>query len=127
MSVNMADYATKTPSDVMVAFADYLISEVYGGELPEGVDEASFRAGVALGGSTRGYFQKSEWWKADSRNYLANIEANRAAKAADRAAKAKENARKAADRAAKLERDAAEAVKAAKAKAEALAKAADAA
>jgi hypothetical protein len=110
----------------MDAFGDWLIAEVFGGELPEGIDEASFRRGVALGGSTRGYFQKSEAWKNDPRNYLANVEANREKKAAERAERARNAATKAVERAKKLEADAKEAAKAAKAKADALAAKADA-
>src|SRR5580765_4440096 len=73
----------------MEAFADFLITEVFGGTLPDGIEEGAFRTGVALGGSTRGYFQASDAWKADPRNYLANVDANRAAKAEERAAKAR--------------------------------------
>jgi GTP:adenosylcobinamide-phosphate guanylyltransferase len=121
MPENMKDYAGKTISPTMEAFADFLIAEVYGGELPEGMDEATFRRAVMLGGSTRGYFQKSEAWKADSRNYLANVEANREAKAAEKAARAKEQAAKAVAKAKELEAKLAEATKAAKAKAAKLA------
>jgi hypothetical protein len=123
---DLTRYATATPTDTMEAFADFLIVKVYGGALPEGIDEASFRTGVALGGSTRNYFQSSDEWKNDERNYLANVEANRAAKieaAKERAVatKAKADARLAA-----LEAKLAEAVEAAKAKAVALAGAVDA-
>jgi hypothetical protein len=104
----------------MEAFADFLIAEVYGGTLPKGVSEASFRTGVALGGSTRGYVQASEAWKSDPRNYLANVEANRATKAAERAERAKVAAKKAAEREAKAIEALEAAVAAAKAKAEAL-------
>ena len=109
-----AKYATAKPSDTMDAFADWLIAEVFDGKLPKGIDLESFKKGVQLGGSTRGYFQKSEWWKADSRNYLNNVEARRAAKAAEQLEKANAAAKKAADRIAKLEA----LVAAAKAKAE---------
>jgi hypothetical protein len=123
----VSEYATKEISPTMAAFADYLIAEVYGGELPEGLDEVTFRKAVALGGSLRTPFQKSNFWKNDPRNYLANVEANREAKAIERAAKAKDAAAKAVARAAKLEADAKEAAKVARAKAAALvAKAADA-
>ena len=77
---------------------------------------------VALAGSLRSDFQASEFWKADSRNYKANIEANREAKANERAAKAKAAATKAIARAKDAEAKANEAAKAAKAKADALAK-----
>jgi hypothetical protein len=93
-----ASYATKEISDVMAAFADWQIAEVFGGKLPEGVDEASFRKGVALGGSLRGYFQKSEAWKSDKRNYLANVEARRVERETARVAAAKAAAVKAAAR-----------------------------
>jgi cell division septation protein DedD len=121
MSKDLTRYAKAEPTETMVAFADFLIAEVFGGSLPDGVDEASFRTGVALGGSTRNYFQASEAWKNDPRNYLANVEANRAKRAEERLAKAREAAAKAKAReeaaVAKLEA----AVAAAKAKAEALA------
>ena len=119
-----AAYATKDITPTQEAFADWILAEVFGGNLPEGLNVESFRRSVALGGSLRSQFQKSEWWKADSRNYLANVEANKAAKVAEKAARAKDQAAKAAARAKKLEAEAAEAVKAAKAKADALAKAA---
>ena len=121
MSKDLTRYATSEPTPTMEAFADFLIAEVFGGTLPEGVDEGSFRTGVALGGSTRNYFQASDAWKSDPRNYLANVEANRVAKneaALERArtAAAKAKAREEAA-IAKLEA----AVEAAKAKAAALA------
>lgn len=125
--MELAEYATKNISDTMEAFADFVIAEVYGGELPEGVDEETLRKGIALGGSLRTPFQKSEFWKNDSRNYLANVEANRAAKTAEKAARAKDAAAKAVARAAKLEADAKAATEAAKAKAAALVAKADAA
>ncbi len=118
---DLAKLANADATPTMEAFADFLIAEVFGGTLPKGMDLASFRKGVALGGSTRMDFQKSEAWKNDPRNYLANVEANRAAKAEERAAKAKDARVKAEEREraaiAKLEA----AVAAAKAKAEALA------
>ena len=125
MSRDLTRYATAEPTPTMEAFADFLIAEVFGGELPDGIEEVAFRTGVALGGSTRNYFQASDAWKSDPRNYLANVEANRAAKAEaalDRAkaAAAKAKAREAAALA-KLEA----AVEAAKAKAAALAAASE--
>jgi hypothetical protein len=117
----MKNYATAEVTPTMDAFADYLIAEVFEGKLPKNFDEATFRKAVALGGSTRGHFQKSEMWKSDPRNYLANVEANRAAKLAERADKAAESARKASERAEALRAKLAEAVKAAEAKAAALA------
>ena len=122
-----AAYATKEITPTQEAFADWILAEVFGGNLPKGLNVDSFRRSVALGGSLRSQFQKSDWWKNDSRNYLANVEANRAAKTAEKAEKAKEQAAKAVARAAKLEKDAADAVAAAKAKAAALAAKADAA
>jgi hypothetical protein len=101
MSKDFKAYATAKPTDTMVAFADWLLAEVYEGKLPKGMDEASFRAGVALGGSTRGYFQKSEAWKADPRNYLANVDARREAKVLAAAEKAKAAKTKSDERAAK--------------------------
>src|SRR5215472_7364320 len=109
MSTEYAAYATKATSPTMTAFADWLI--------PEGVDEASFRKGVALGGSTRGYFQKSEAWKADSRNYLANVESRRAERDAERAAKAEAALAKAVERAKATKAAAVASAKAAAAKA----------
>jgi hypothetical protein len=100
-SKDVTGYATAEITPTMAAFGDYLIAEVFGGKLPKGVDEASFRKGVALGGSTRGYFQKSDFWQNDDRNYLANVEANRARKATERAEKATAAAKKAEERAAK--------------------------
>ena len=122
---DLTRYANAAPTTTMEAFADFLIAEVFGGELPEGVDEAAFRTGVSLGGSTRGYFQASDAWKKDPRNYLANVEANAAKRAEEslakaKAAKAKAEARESAA-IAKLEA----AVEAAKAKAAALAPVAD--
>ena len=118
---DLTRYATSATSPTMEAFADYLIAEVYGGTLPADFDAESFRKGVALGGSTRGYFQASDEWKSDERNYLANVDSRRLAKAEERAnaakaAKAKAEARELAA-IAKFE----EAVAAAKAKLSALA------
>jgi hypothetical protein len=113
MSKDYRSYATSEISPTMAAFADFLIAEVYEGKLPADFDEATFRRAVALGGSTRGYFQKSEAWHSDPRNYLANVDANRAAKAVEAAARAEESAKKAAERLAKAKAKAAEAVKAA--------------
>ena len=98
MTKDLTRYATAKPTETMEAFADFLIEKVYGGALPDGIDEAAFRTGVSLGGSTRGYFQASDEWKADSRNYLANVDANRAAKAVERAERAKIAAKKASER-----------------------------
>jgi hypothetical protein len=117
----MSNYATAEATPTMTAFADFLIEEVFGGKLPKGLDEASFRKGVALGGSTRGYFQKSEAWKSDPRNYLANVEANRERKAVEKAERAKDALRKATERADAAVKAAEEAAAKAKAKAEALA------
>src|SRR5690349_6577980 len=107
----------------MEAFADFLIAEVFGGTLPDGVDVDSFRRGVALGGSTRGYFQASDAWKSDPRNYLANVEANRAVKAEAALERARNAAAKAKAREAAAIEKLEAAVTAAKAKAEALASA----
>jgi hypothetical protein len=118
---DMTNYAGAAITPTMEAFGDWLIAEVFGGTLPKGLDEASFRKGVALGGSTRGYFQKSEAWKADDRNYLANVEANRERKSAERAERAKAALAKAEARAAKAIADAEAVAAKAKAKAEAIA------
>lgn len=117
-------YATKAATPTMEAFADFLIAEVYGGTLPDGLDEATFRKGVALGGSLRMPFQASETWKKDPRNYLANVDARRAEKAAEALRKAEAAKAKVAARIAKAEAALADA----KAKAEAaLAESAEAA
>ena len=118
---DMTNYATAEITDTMAAFGDWLIEEVFGGKLPKGVDEASFRKGVALGGSTRGYFQKSEAWKNDPRNYLANVEANREKKATEKAERARAALVKAQERADAAVKAAEEAAAKAKAKAEAIA------
>ena len=122
MSKDLTRYATAKPTATMEAFADFLIAEVFGGKLPKGVDEVSFRTGVALGGSTRMDFQRSETWKADPRNYLANVDARREAKAREALEKAEAAKAKLADRIAK----ATAALEAAKAKAEAANAATDA-
>lgn len=120
-SKNYRDYATRETTPTMKAFGDWILAEVYGGELPENLDPVTFYRSVALGGSLRMDFQKSDFWRNDERNYLANVESNREAKAIQAAAKAKETARKAVERAKAAEAKAVEAAKAAKAKAEALA------
>jgi hypothetical protein len=61
-------YADKDITPTMDAFADFLIEEVYEGELPPDMDEESFRKGVALGGSVRMDFQRSSFWAEDPRN-----------------------------------------------------------
>src|SRR5580765_7208781 len=61
-------YADKEITPTMEAFGDFLIDEVYEGELPRGFDEESFRKGVALGGSVRMDFQRSDYWAQDERN-----------------------------------------------------------
>jgi len=121
MTKDLTRYATSEPTETMEAFADFLVKAVYGGALPDGIDEASFRKGVALGGSTRNYFQASDEWKADPRNYLANVEANRATKAAEALDRAREAAAKAKAREEAAIAKLAAAVEAAKAKAAALA------
>ena len=106
MTTNDRDYrayATAKTSPTMEAFADFLIAKVYDGKLPKGLDEASFRKGVALGGSTRGYFQSSEEWKTDARNYLANADARKAVREAEKLEAARKAAAKVADRIAKAE------------------------
>lgn len=112
------EYATKEITPTMVAFHEWLQNET-------GL-ELDLRS-VALAGSLRGDFQKSDFWKNHEANYLANVEANREAKAKARVEAAKVAAKKAADRVAKAEADAKIAIAKAKeaaAKAEANAKAA---
>ena len=107
------DYAAKAKAPItptMEAFGDWL-REVTGVD----VDSRS----VALAGSLRMDFQASDWWKADSRNYLANVEASREAKAKERAEKAAESARKAIARANAAKAKAVEAAEAATKRAEA--------
>jgi hypothetical protein len=121
MSKDLTRYATAPATPTMEAFGEFLIAEVFGGTLPKGIDRASFLKGVALGGSTRMDFQKSEAWKSDPRNYLANVEANREKRAAERAEAAKVALAKAEERARNAVAKAEEAARAAKAKAEAIA------
>jgi hypothetical protein len=101
------EYATKAISPTMVAFAEWIALET-------GV-EVDLRS-IALGDALRSKFQKSEWWKSDSRNYLANVEANRAAKATEAADRAKASLAKAQARVKAAEDKAKAAVAAAKAK-----------
>lgn len=54
-------YADKAPTATMQDFAEWLISEVYEGEVP--VDEEGFREGVRLGGTLRMEFQRSDFCK----------------------------------------------------------------
>jgi hypothetical protein len=67
-------YADKQITPTMEAFADFLIDEVYDGELPDEMDEDTFRRGVALGGSIRMDFQRSDFWAGDSRNRKNRVE-----------------------------------------------------
>ena len=118
MSKDYREYATKDITPTMEAFAEWLRAET-GYE----VDART----VALAGSLRSDFQSSEFWKADARNYKANVEANREAKAQARVEAAKKAAERAAERVAKAEADAKAAIakaKTAQAKADAKAKAA---
>lgn len=71
---DFTNYADKEITPTMEAFADFLVDEVYDGELPEDFDEDSFRKGVALGGSVRMDFQRSEYWAADERNRKNRVE-----------------------------------------------------
>jgi hypothetical protein len=117
---DLTRYATAAATPTMEAFADFLEAEVFGGKLPKGIDRDSFRKGVALGGSTRMDFQKSDAWKSDPRNYLANVEASRADRAAERAERAKVSREKAVAREEAAIAKLAEAVAAATARADAL-------
>jgi hypothetical protein len=81
MSKDYRAYAAKPVTPTMEAFAEWLKAET-------GVD-VDLKS-VALAGSLRMDFQKSEFWKADSRNYLANVEANREVKAREALVKAEE-------------------------------------
>lgn len=108
MSKDYRTYATKEITPTMAAFCEWLQNET-GLEL----DARS----VALAGSLRMDFQKSDFWKSHEANYLANVEANRETKAQERVVKAQEAAKKAQERAKAAEAKLAEAAKAAKAKA----------
>jgi hypothetical protein len=55
-------YAGKEPTNTMLAFADWLISEV-GLEFKTKAHEQEFRDGVRLGGTLRMEFQASDYWK----------------------------------------------------------------
>jgi hypothetical protein len=117
MTTNYREHATKPVTPTMQAFADFVKAEVYGGELPKGLSEEAFVRAIALGGSLRMQFQKSEMWRSDPRNYLANVEANRERKAREAVERAEESARKAKARVEAAKAKAAAAVKAAEAKA----------
>ena len=108
MAKDYREYATKEITPTMEAFAEWLTKET-----GYKVDART----VALAGSLRSDFQASEFWKADARNYKANIEANREAKAAAKVEAAKVAAKKAQERVAKAEADAKTAIAKAKAKA----------
>ena len=112
MAKDYREMATKEITLTMVAFHEWLQNET-------GL-ELDLRS-VALAGSLRNDFQASDWWKADARNYKANVEANREIKARERADAAKAALVKAQERAKAAEAKAVEAAKAAKAKADALA------
>jgi hypothetical protein len=118
MANEYASYKTNEISPTLKAFAEWLRIET-----GYDVDERS----VAMGGGVlRTKFQQSEWWKNDSRNYLANVEANRAAKDAEAAAKAKDALAKATARVKAAEDKAKASLAAAKAKEAAAKKLADA-
>jgi hypothetical protein len=98
MSKDYRTYATKEITPTMDAFADWILDEVFAGELPEDVSDESFRKSVALAGSLRMEFQRSDFWKSDPRNYLNGVESRREAKAAEEVERAKASAKKQADR-----------------------------
>jgi len=83
-------YADKDTTFTMENFATWLIDEVYEGKLPKDMDEDVFRKGVALGGSLRMEFQRSEWWKEVRAEHQAEREAEKATKAKAKAAEAAE-------------------------------------
>jgi membrane protein involved in colicin uptake len=105
MSKDYRAMATKEITPTMAAFADWLKAET-------GVDVDA--RSVALAGSLRMDFQKSEFWKNDERNYLSNVEANRATKAIEAAEKAQNAAKKAQERVAATKAKADAAIAAAK-------------
>jgi hypothetical protein len=90
MSKDYRAYAAKDVTPTMKAFAEWLKAET-------GVD-VDLKS-VALAGSLRMDFQKSDFWKNDDRNYLANVEENRARRAKEALAKAEAAELKAAERA----------------------------
>jgi nucleoid-associated protein YgaU len=108
MSKDYRAYAAKDITPTMVAFHEWLQNET-------GL-ELDLRS-VALAGSLRMDFQKSDFWKSHEANYLANIEANREAKALKAAEAAKARLAKAQDAVKAAEAKAKAAVEAAKAKA----------
>ena len=112
MSKDIKSYATREITPTMKAFHEWLQNET-------GL-ELDLRS-VALAGSLRGDFQKSEFWKSHEANYLANIEANREAKAVAKAEAAKAALVRATERAKVAEAKAVAAAKDAKARADALA------
>jgi hypothetical protein len=115
MANEYASYKTNEISPTLVAFAEWLVEET-----GYQVDVRS----VAMGGGVlRTKFQQSEWWKNDPRNYKANVEANKAKKDVEAAAKAKDVLEKAKKRLADAEAKAKASLAAAKAKADAEAKA----
>jgi hypothetical protein len=87
-------HATKAITPTQEAFAEWILAEVFDGNLPKGLNKESFNRAIALGGSLRSQFQKSEWWKADSRNYLANVDARRETKAREALERAEERAKR---------------------------------
>lgn len=91
-------HATKAITPTQTAFGEWILAEVFDGKLPQGVNRENFLRAVALGGSLRSQFQKSDAWKADERNYLANVEANRERKAAEALERAEASAKKQAER-----------------------------
>jgi hypothetical protein len=110
MSKDYRAYAAKTPTPTMVAFHEWLQNET-------GL-ELDLRS-VALAGSLRMDFQKSDFWKNHEANYLANVEAKREAKAREALAKAEAAEKRAAERVAAAKAKAATALAAAEAAAKA--------
>jgi hypothetical protein len=110
MSKDIKTYATREITPTMKAFHEWLEHET-GMKL-------DLRS-VALAGSLRMDFQKSDFWKQHESNYLANVEARREQKAKDALAKAEAAEKRAAERVAKAKAKAEAALAAANAAAEA--------
>jgi hypothetical protein len=72
-------YADKAPTPTMSDFCEWLLDNVFGGELPIEDPEEAFQAGVRLGGTLRIEFQQSDFCK--QRREERRAESRKAAKA----------------------------------------------
>jgi hypothetical protein len=87
-------HATKAITPTQKAFGEWILAEVFDGKLPAGIKQDAFLRAVALGGSLRSQFQKSDAWKSHPDNYLANVDARRETKAREAIERAEERAKK---------------------------------